>query len=117
MISGKQLEANRANSQKSTGPTSEAGKKRSSLNAVRHGLTGHVVVLPDEDLEAFHQLSAKLLAELKIQGDHELELAKTYCMSMWNLQRAMAVQDTMFTLGLMENVGENLNVDDGAQRR
>jgi hypothetical protein len=112
MISDKQLEANRTNAQKSTGPTSEAGKKRSSLNAIRHGLTGHVVVLPDEDLEAFNQLSAKLTAELKIQGDHELELAKTYCMSMWNLQRAMAVQDTMFTLGLMEQVGENLNVDD-----
>jgi hypothetical protein len=112
MISDKQLEANRANSQKSTGPKTEAGKKRSSLNAVRHGLTGHVVVLPEEDLAAFNQLNTKLITELGIKGDHELELAKTYCMAVWNLQRAMAVQDTMFTLGLMEQVGENLNIED-----
>src|SRR5579863_4469107 len=112
MISDKQLEANRANSQKSTGPKTEAGKKRSSLNAVRHGLTGHVVVLPEEDLAAFNQLNTKLITELGIKGDHELELAKTYCMAVWNMQRAMAVQDTMFTLGLMEQVGENLNIED-----
>ena len=108
MISDKQLEANRANSQKSTGPKTEAGKKRRSLNAVRHGLTGHVVVLPEEDLAAFNQLNTKLITELGIKGDHELELAKTYCMAVWNMQRAMAVQDTMFSLGLMEGTCSKL---------
>jgi hypothetical protein len=112
MISDKQLQANQENSQKSTGPKTEAGKKRSSLNAVRHGLTGHVVVLPEEDLEAFNQLSTKLMTGLGIQGDHELELAKIYCMSVWQVHRAMAVQDTMFSLGLMEQVAENLNIED-----
>jgi hypothetical protein len=112
MTSDKQIAANQENSLKSTGPKTEAGKKRSSLNAVRHGLTGHVVVLPQEDLEAFDQLSTKLYAELRIQGDHELELAKIYCMSVWNLHRAMAIQDTMFSLGIMEHVGENFNVEE-----
>jgi hypothetical protein len=48
----KQLEANRRNSKKSTGPNTPAGKIRSSLNGFRHGLTGQVAVLPDEDREA-----------------------------------------------------------------
>jgi hypothetical protein len=111
MLSDKQLEANRANAQKSTGPRTEDGKKRSSLNAVRHGLTGHVVVLPEEEMEVFHQFTDKIMADLKAEGDHEFELAKTYSTAMWNLQKAMAVQDTLFTLGLMENVGENLNIE------
>ena len=43
-------EINRANSQHSTGPKTAAGKQRSSLNALRHGLTGQIVVMPTEDL-------------------------------------------------------------------
>jgi hypothetical protein len=112
MLTEKQLEANRANAQKSTGPKTDAGKKRSSLNAFRHGLTGQVVVLPEEDRQAFEQLTEKTIAELQVRGEHELQLARTYCMSLWNVQRAMAVQDTMFSLGVMEEVAENLNIED-----
>jgi hypothetical protein len=112
MISEKQLEANRANAQKSTGPKTEAGKKRSSLNAVRHGLTGQVVVLPEEDMDAFNQLNERTMAELQIFGEHETQIAKTYIMALWNVQKAMAIQDTMFSLSLMEEVAGNLNIAD-----
>ena len=44
---------NRANAAHSTGPKTEAGKPRSCLNALRHGLTGHTIILPAEDLEAY----------------------------------------------------------------
>jgi hypothetical protein len=44
---------NRANAAHSTGPKTEAGKQRSCLNAMRHGLTGHTIVLPVEDLVAY----------------------------------------------------------------
>ncbi|MBV9745513.1 MAG: hypothetical protein JO099_17270 [Acidobacteriia bacterium] len=49
-ISPAQLAANRANAQLSTGPTSEAGRHRSSLNATKHGLSGRTVVLSGKDL-------------------------------------------------------------------
>ena len=39
MSSEKKIKANRLNSKKSTGPKSIAGKKRSSLNSIKHGLT------------------------------------------------------------------------------
>ena len=39
MASERQLAANRANAQKSSGPRSAAGKKRASRNALTHGLT------------------------------------------------------------------------------
>ena len=39
-ISEKQLEANRRNAQRSTGPRTGEGKKVSALNARRHNLTG-----------------------------------------------------------------------------
>jgi hypothetical protein len=77
MLSDKQLEANRANAQKSTGPKTEQGKRRSSLNAVRHGLAGQLVVLPEEDLAAFQQYSAKIVASFNdLQGALERSLAE-----------------------------------------
>jgi hypothetical protein len=46
---------NGGHTQKSTGPRTPAGKQRSSLNALRHGLTGHIVVLPTEDQAAYQR--------------------------------------------------------------
>jgi hypothetical protein len=44
---------NRANAQHSTGPRTSEGKRRSSMNAMRHGLTSQVIVMPDEDMQAY----------------------------------------------------------------
>ena len=43
MSSLKQIEANRRNALKSTGPTTEEGKEHSRCNAVRHGLTARAI--------------------------------------------------------------------------
>src|SRR4051812_78713 len=47
----KRVLANRANSKRSTGPTTEAGKLRSRLNGLKHGLRAELPVLPGEDPE------------------------------------------------------------------
>src|ERR1700730_16202069 len=49
MSSDKQTAANRANAQKSTGPTTAQGKAKASRNALKHGLSGDGEVLPLED--------------------------------------------------------------------
>ena len=52
MTTQRQIDANRENARKSTGPTTEEGKIRSRRNAVKHGLAGKGIVLPDEAAEA-----------------------------------------------------------------
>ena len=46
MTSLKQLEANRRNALKSTGPRTENGKHASRRNALRHGFTAETVIEP-----------------------------------------------------------------------
>lgn len=63
MMSRKQLEANRANAKRSTGPKSDAGKTRSRMNALKHGFSSQEIVLEGEDADQFDALRAQLEAE------------------------------------------------------
>jgi hypothetical protein len=58
MATRRQLEANRANAKRSTGPRSADGKAKSSKNSLAHGLTAQDIVIADEDPEEFERLRA-----------------------------------------------------------
>lgn len=62
LISDRRLAANRANAQKSTGPRTSEGKRRSSLNAVTHGITALAPVLNTEDRAEFDRFTGLLYA-------------------------------------------------------
>jgi hypothetical protein len=79
MTSLRQIESNHRNAQRSTGPKTEAGKQRSSQNAVRHGLTAETVIelLEDpKDYKAFEQaITADYDAETAVERELVLRLA------------------------------------------
>ena len=88
MASDAQLNANRANSQKSTGPKSDAGKARSSQNSLRNGLyTDHHVILPDEDGEQFEALLESLRAEFLPRTPAERYIVRSMAEAQWRLAR------------------------------
>jgi hypothetical protein len=94
---------NRANAQKSTGPRTAAGKQRSSLNALRHGLTGHTIVLPSEDQSAYQRHSQSFLVEYQPKGATETQLVQSITDISWQLNRAAAVETNLFSLGITES--------------
>jgi hypothetical protein len=98
-----QLIANRANAQFSTGPRTEEGKNRSSLNAFRHGLTGQIVIHTPEDQSAFQKHCDAIRQELAPVGALETTLAQAIAEDYWRLNRARALEDSIFTLGLQEH--------------
>ncbi len=55
MSSDLQIEANKLNAQRSTGPRTREGKQRVASNALKHGLTGKQIVLPDENPDDFDE--------------------------------------------------------------
>jgi hypothetical protein len=81
------IEANRRNAQQSTGPRTQIGKQTSSLNALRHGLTSRVVVLPTDDLAAYKTFSDEYLADLAPETFPERQCAQTIIDTQWRLNR------------------------------
>lgn len=88
------------------GPRTPAGKARSAQNATRHGLAGRVVVLPSEDMNLFHEFSAKIVANLQPATDLEHEIAQTIADGYWRLRRVRTTEDAMFALGHDEGHGD-----------
>ena len=62
MTTVKQIEANRLNALRSTGPRTEDGKQRSRCNAIRHGLTAETVIVGLEDIEDYEAFEATIIA-------------------------------------------------------
>ncbi len=87
MSTDKHIAANRLNAQRSTGPRTPAGKARVSLNALKHGLTGRDVVLPNENPDDFDSFRADLLTCLDPQTAVEGELVKQIVADAWRLRR------------------------------
>src|SRR5262245_53503403 len=88
MTSQRQIEANRRNAQKSTGPRTAEGKKKVRLNAVKHGLTAETVVLPHEDSRAYQERVDAWTKELNPRGDLGRYLAERAAKISWQLDRA-----------------------------
>ena len=106
LISDKQLEANRNNARLSTGPKTVEGRNRSRMNALRHGLTGQVTTMTEEERTAHEQFSQALIRSLAPEGAMETQLAQRVATDSWRLNRASAIEENLFALGLHQNSGD-----------
>jgi hypothetical protein len=109
MISQARLEANRSNAKKSTGPRSEEGKRRSSRNAITHGMTAKISLLPDEDEAGFERRMFEWVREYGPQSDGELFQARRAVYCSWQVERARRSQSAR--LCFMVSVGKILEVN------
>ena len=108
MPSPLQYAANRLNAEKSHGPTSPQGRARSSMNALRHGLTARVVVLPneDEDMDAYKAFSNEIVDSLDAQTPVERQFAQTIADNQWRINRIRSIEDGMLGMGHFEQAGD-----------
>jgi hypothetical protein len=91
MTSPRQIEANRRNAAKSTGPITKEGKQRSRCNAVRHGLTAETVVQYLEDSEDYKAFELAVTADFA-RTTVERELVLRLASLLWRLRRATAIE-------------------------
>ena len=98
MTSFRQIEANRRNARKSTGPNTEEGKQRSRRNAVRHGLTAETVIGALEDADDYQAFEAAIIADYDAQSAVERELVLRLASVLWRLRRATAMETGLFEI-------------------
>src|SRR4051812_39607845 len=98
MTSFRQIEANRRNARRSTGPITEEGKLRSRRNAVRHGLTAETVIGALEDAEDYGAFEAAVIADYDAQSAVERELVLRLASLLWRIRRATTMETGLFEI-------------------
>ena len=96
MSSLKQIEANRLNALKSTGPRTEEGKRRSRCNAIRHGLTAETVISDLEDRHDYEAFEAAVISDYDAESAVERELVLRLASVLWRLRRATGIETALF---------------------
>src|SRR3974377_295087 len=115
MSSLKQIEANRGNALKSTGPTTQEGKERSRCNAVRHGLTAETIIAGLEDAEDYQAFEAAVIADYDAQTAVERELVLRLASVLWRLRRAIGIESGIFESVTQGSARQNDLFSSGAQ--
>jgi hypothetical protein len=98
MTSFRQIEANRRNARLSTGPTTEAGKRTSRRNAVRHGLTAETVIDALEDANDYAAFEMAVTSDYDARTAVERELVLRLASLLWRLRRATAIESGLFKI-------------------
>jgi hypothetical protein len=111
MISKARLESNRRNAKKSTDPRTEEGKRRSSLNAITHGMSA-IALLPDEDPAAYDRRMVQWVQGYRPQNDGELFQAERAAYSAWLVQRTRRAQSARLVFKAQTALDEKQNRED-----
>ncbi len=87
------------NAQKSTGPTTEAGKAKSSANAFKTGLTGRIMMHSGEDVAVYEKHLTRFFTKYTPVNDDEHELVQTIADDKWRLLRIAPVEAAIYADG------------------
>jgi hypothetical protein len=98
MTSFRQIEANRRNASRSTGPRTEEGKRQSRRNALRHGLTAETVIDGLEDSEDYRAFEAAVIADYDARTAVERELVLRLASLLWRLRRIISIETDLLRI-------------------
>jgi hypothetical protein len=112
MSTDSQINANRANAQHSTGPSSPEGKIKSSHNALKTGLTGRTILLPSDDVAAYQKIVAIANEQWRPETDTEKLVVQSIADTQWRLLRIPTLESAVWALGRAQHAAECETVSD-----
>ena len=102
MSSQAQITANQANAQLSTGAKTPDGKAKSSMNALKTGLSGHTVLLPGDDAELYEAKLLHCVEAFNPVGEKETALVQALADTEWRLARIPSLEYGIYALARIE---------------
>ena len=102
--SDKQIEANRMNALKSTGPKSIEGKEKSAQNALKFGFTAKKFIIPDEERKDFDEYHQKMIDVLKPDTILTEELVLNISMAFWKSRRYANLESLVVKIGQLREI-------------
>jgi hypothetical protein len=88
---------------RATGPRTEKGKLRSALNAVKHGLGGHGLLLPGEDPVEYEARMDAVFTSMTPRDEAEAQLVALVGDDLWKLGRLARIEKAI-TLARVEEL-------------
>jgi len=93
MATNSQIQANRRNAKKSTGPRTKKGKAAASKNSIKHGLLAHQNIISSEKHADFCKERERILSDLLPDSPMESMLAERIVILSWRLKRIEHIQN------------------------
>jgi hypothetical protein len=117
MATAAQIEANRRNSKRSTGPKSDEGKGRVRRNAIKHGLAAFTIVpvLPDEDPNGLEERINRYTNSLQPGNEAEYDLVVQAAWLTLAIERGEQIESA-YPAGLVLQAGRERTQKPGAQQ-
>lgn len=115
MASPAQIDANRVNAQRSTGPSSPAGKAAVARNRATHGLSSSTFfLLPGEDPAEFEALITAFREEFQPCGPTGEFLVEELARSQWKLRRVFVLETALFAAASSSSLADLFSNDTAA---
>jgi hypothetical protein len=113
MATIKQIEANRLNSQKSTGPRSVEGKLRSSQNALKSGIDAESLIILGEDRVALEILTQEYVERFHPTTPEQRHFVDILIRDDWQLRRLAKVDTQIWERELISPLKYDQNAPHG----
>jgi len=107
MATEKQIAANRANAQKSTGPKTPEGRAAVRLNGLKYGLYAETLILPGEDPAEFDALLDRFHAEHQPATPTEEAFVSQIVMATWRRARIQRMEAAFYKNKHKEFIGHD----------
>jgi hypothetical protein len=96
MSTQRKIDSARANGAKSSGPTTEEGRKKSSMNALKHGLNARTPVLFNETDDEHAALLHSYVQDLQPVGAAEMQAVVDMVNAKWRQRHRVNIEAEMF---------------------